>query len=575
MRYHALACDYDGTLADEGAVAAATHAALERLQASGRKLIIVTGRRLDDLLRVYPESRSFDAIVAENGALVHAPASRQTRLVGQPPPPSFVAALRDRGVEPLDAGEVIVATRQPHEATVLDVIRAAGLELQVIFNKGAVMVLPSGVNKATGLAAALDGLGLSRLNAVAIGDGENDHALLAHCACAVAVDNAVDSLKAEADLVTRGAAGAGVRELIEALLNDDLAALAPRLERHDVPIARTADGTIVRLPAYGGNLLVAGSSGGGKSTLVTAFMDGLAERGFQHCVVDPEGDYSDYDAAAVLGDRQRPPTLDEIMNLLASPAHNVVVNLLGVALADRPQFFAALQARLHDLRARTGRPHWIVVDECHQLLPERWQAAGAAAPQASRGLVLVTVHPDHVLPAVLRAVDTVVVTGRAPAATLAAVASAAGAQPPREPVQDLPPGEILIWRPRSGAPPLRAQSVPGRSAHKRHARKYAEGELGPDKSFFFRGPDDRLNLRAQNLILFLQIADGVDAETWLHHLDRRDYSRWIREAIKDEALAQEIAGVEGDRSNATAAERAASTRARVRAAIEARYTAAP
>jgi len=227
MRHHALACDYDGTLAEHGVVAAATDEALDRLRASGRKLIIVTGRRLDDLQRVYPRSRMFDAIVAENGALLHRPASRETRLLGGPPPPSFVEALRRRGIEPLDAGEVIIATRRPNEAPVLDEIQASGLELQLIFNKEAVMVLPSGVNKASGLNAALACLSLSPLDTVAVGDAENDHALLASCAFGVAVANAVASLKAEADLVTRGEAGAGVREVAERLLADDLA--SPRI----------------------------------------------------------------------------------------------------------------------------------------------------------------------------------------------------------------------------------------------------------------------------------------------------------------------------------------------------------
>ena len=48
----------------------------------------------------------------------------------------------------------------------------------MIFNKGAVMILPSGVNKATGLAAALEELGLSPHNVVGVGDAENDHAFL-------------------------------------------------------------------------------------------------------------------------------------------------------------------------------------------------------------------------------------------------------------------------------------------------------------------------------------------------------------------------------------------------------------
>jgi hypothetical protein len=115
---------------------------------------------------------------------------------------------------------------------------------------------------------------------------------------------------------------------------------------------------------------------------------------------------------------------------------------------------------------------------------------------------------------------------------------------------------------------------PARTEHKRHVRKYAEGELGPDRSFYFRGPDNRLNLRAQNLRLFLQVADGIDDDTWLHHLRQRDYSRWIREAMKDEDLANDVAGIEnaGDVAPKLSANE---SRARIRAAVESRYTAAP
>jgi hypothetical protein len=53
-----------------------------------------------------------------------------------------------------------------------------------------------------------------------------------------------------------------------------------------------------------------------------------------------------------------------------------------------------------------------------------------------------------------------------------------------------------------------------------------------DKSFYFRGPAGNLNLRAQNLVLFNQMAEGVDDETWLYHLRRGDHSRWFREASR-------------------------------------------
>ncbi len=221
MRYLALAADYDGTLATDGAVDGETVEALRRLAASGRRLILVTGRQLRDLLRAFPEARSFDVVVAENGAVLYRPSSQETRVLAPPPSPLFVEALKSHGVRPLWVGQVVVATVQPNETIVIDVIRNLGLDLQVILNKGSVMVLPGSVDKASGLRAALDELALSPQSVVAIGDAENDQAFVAMCGCGVAVANALDALKARANHVTRGEAGAGVREVIDGLIAED------------------------------------------------------------------------------------------------------------------------------------------------------------------------------------------------------------------------------------------------------------------------------------------------------------------------------------------------------------------
>ena len=220
MHYLALATDYDGTLAEDGKVRAEVLDALKRLRRSGRKLVLVTGRELEDLMVVFPELDVFDWVVAENGALLYAPRPPVERVLAPPPPLEFAAALRARGVTPLACGRVIVATWQPHEQTVLTVIREQGLEMEVIFNKGAVMILPTGSNKATGLAAALGELGITSDHVVGVGDAENDHSLLGACGLGVAVSNAVPALKKRAELVTRGARGQGVVELCELLMEE-------------------------------------------------------------------------------------------------------------------------------------------------------------------------------------------------------------------------------------------------------------------------------------------------------------------------------------------------------------------
>lgn len=566
MRYLALAADYDGTLATNGLVDGPTVAGLRDLLASGRSLIMVTGRELDELLAIFPEISLCVRVVAENGALLYYPHTREEKVLGVAPPASFVTALRARGVSPLSVGRSIVATVHPHETTVLEVIRDLGLELQVIFNKGSVMVLPAGVNKATGLKAALQDLGLSPHNVVGIGDGENDHALLSFCECSVAVANAVPMLKETADWMTTKDHGAGVVEVAQALIENDLADLESGLVRHHILVGtRSGRKEEIKISPYGHNLLVAGSSGSGKSTLAMGILERLAEQGYQFCIIDPEGDYESFEGTVALGTSHNPPSVEEVLQLLEKPDTNAVVNLVGLPLHDRPGFFVGLLPRLQELRAKTGRPHWIVVDETHHLLPAGWDPAPLALSHALSNMMFITVHPDQVARAVLDEVDLVMALGEAPHDTLAQFGTATGTSIRVDPVV-LEPGQTLVMSKREGHPFL-VDIVPGKLARRRHRRKYAEGELPPERSFFFKGPEGALNLRAQNLILFMQMGEGVDDATWMHHLRRRDYSSWLLEAIKDRELAEEVQAIEA-RGDVSPAE----SRRLVRAAIERHYT---
>jgi HAD superfamily hydrolase (TIGR01484 family) len=225
MRYLALATDYDGTLATRGELDARTVAALVQFKKSGRAVILVTGRDLPELRDACSRLDLFDRVVAENGALLYNPATGAERLLAESPPAEFVAALAARRVRPIAHGRVIVATWESHQSVVIEVIREMGLDLHVIFNKGAVMVLPSGVDKATGLTTALDELGLSANNVVGVGDAENDQSFLDLCQYSAAVANALPALKERVDFVSTADRGAGVAQLIGKILADDLAAL--------------------------------------------------------------------------------------------------------------------------------------------------------------------------------------------------------------------------------------------------------------------------------------------------------------------------------------------------------------
>ena len=217
MNFDALATDYDGTIATDGKVDAATRAALRRASDAGLRLVMVTGRELPDLFRTFDGADLFDRIVAENGAVLYEPASPAIQVVGQAAPAALVEALTRRGV-PHSVGHSVVATVRPFEHEVLSAIRDLGLEWHVIFNKGSVMALPADITKATGLAPALAALGVTASRTVGVGDAENDQAFLRLCGLSVAVANALPSVKELAHVVTVAARGAGVIELIDDLL---------------------------------------------------------------------------------------------------------------------------------------------------------------------------------------------------------------------------------------------------------------------------------------------------------------------------------------------------------------------
>jgi len=562
MWYHVIACDYDGTLATDGRIAPETLAALGRVRHAGRRVVLITGRRFDDLLVVCPELDFFDWVVAENGAVLYEPRAKRVDDLAAPPPAAFLAALERAGV-PFSAGRVIVATEVPHETAVLRAIHDLGLELQIIFNRESVMVLPAAVSKQSGLEEALRRLGVPAHNAIGVGDAENDHAFLRLAGFAVAVGNAIPSLIAEADLVTRAANGAGVREFVDSWLLAGQEPFRPR----SIAVGVEDDGTPVTLPVRGPNLLVTGASGSGKSTLAGVFVERLVHDKYVVCLLDPEGDYrplAEQEGIVVLA--SEPGTeanrAEEIGRLLRHRSTSVAIDLSSLDRSERVRAAARFLHAVQRLRAETGAPHWVLIDEAHHLFPRGGSVAEAMFDFEWRGVCLITSDPDQVAPSVLA------VAGRVLATSIAAVTE----RLPLLPRDAVPGGELdadeALDITRSAGAPLRIRRfrvAPRETTHRRHVRKYATGRLEPEHSFHFRGPDGRLNLVAHNLETFTMLAEGVDDATWLHHFRSGDVSRWLREAIKDVGLADEVQTLErsGD---------AASSRRAVLAAIGRRYT---
>lgn len=538
MRFVALAADFDGTLATDGLIDAATIAALTRLRQSGRELILVTGREIPDLIELCPELELFSLVVAENGAVLFWPATQHIRLLADPPPNALVDTLRDLEVAPLSVGRVIVATWHPHEATVLETIRDHGLEHQVIFNKGAVMILPPGVNKRSGLMAALQELRLSPHNVVGIGDAENDHSFLSLCECAVAVENALPTLKLRSDFVTVGKSGAGAVELIDELLATDLRGREPLLSRHNIVLGNRSSGEAVTLSSHDVVVLIVGPSMSGKSTLALGLMERLTEKGLQICVVDPEGDYEFFGEVKIDVRRVTQATA-RVAELLESPQRNVCVDLLGISMTDRSWFGVDLLQGIKELTLQTARPHWLVLDEAHHLFPLR----SAAPPELPPGLMLVTVDSASVSTVILSRVDVVIATGPGADETLRKFYAAIGESPPQIPSTYLKWGEVLVSLRRTSTSPFKVTVLPTNTKHRRHRRKYDVGDVGQGRGFYFRDPRNNEVHYAHNLSRFAELAIQINDEAWYFHLHRGDYGNWFRHVIKDDDLAAETSRI--------------------------------
>src|SRR5262249_39141196 len=273
-------------------------------------------------------------------------------------------------------------------------------------------------------------------------------------------------------------------------------------------------------------------------------LEQIRDLGFQFCVVDPEGDYSEFPDAVVVGDARQEPRISEIGRLLMKPEVSVAVNLLAIDPVERPRFLAKFLPEIAKLRLETGRPHWIVFDEAHHCLPAKWDPTPVTLPTELPAAIAVTVHPDEIAREFLDLVSTVIGVGDGAIAAIEKYCNATARPLPGPSPQPAAEQALILAH---GVLDTVTPTKP-KERQKRHARKYADGELAENRSFFFRGAKGALNLRAHNLSTFLQLAEGVDDETWLFHLRRSDYSSWLRDGIKDDDLASEVSSGEVDTS---------------------------
>jgi HAD superfamily hydrolase (TIGR01484 family) len=569
MHYQVLAADYDGTLAEDGLVPDSTVEKLKALKESGRRLVLVSGRRLEPLLELFPALSLFEYVVAENGALLYSPQTEEEELLSNVSTDELFEQMRIRGVNPIEKGRTIVATWTPFESIALETIRDLGLEMQIIFNKDAVMVLPSGCNKASGLAAALDEMEISPLNVVAIGDAENDEAMMRMVGVSVAVDNALDPVKEICDLVMKKPRGAGVEELIEMILQDDLELLRTKVDKC-VPLGTKLDGQPLAIPMFGESILVVGGPGGGKSRFAVTFIEQLKNRNAQICIVDPEGDYRDMEHLVYLGTAKQTPAVEEVFDVLEDPNRDCAVGLFSTKNEERPKYFNQLFRALSELRSRTSRPHWIIVDEAHYVAPGAWQPADKWNREELKSMMFVTAYHEEISHAVFETVDWVVSIADDPTEALRQCCHLMQTSlPDFYPPEDNQKHQAIAWR-RGDKTPIWFSRFEMESSPQRHRISLWEGEMDETERFVFRGPDEKLHLAAKNLENFIELANGVGDDAWSYHLENKHYSTWFDNIIKDPDLAGEISAIE-DQQNVSPKESREEIAARIREKFEPKW----
>jgi len=543
IRFQALALDYDGTLASHDHLTDPTVAALERARRTGLQLILVTGRTFFELTRVCRRLDLFDVVVAENGAVLHYPAEDAIRDEGPAPPPRLIAAL-DRHAIPFQVGRVIVATGHSYEAQVRRLMAEVGVERELVRNRAALMLLPRGVSKGSGVRHALQRLGLSFHDVLAIGDAENDLEMFATCGFAACPGNAVAEVARVADWVFAGEGGDAVTRAIDGpILNGALSPPRSGRERIKVGWARTTTEPVT-IPARGVNILVHGDSLSGKSWLAGGFVERLVAARYATCVIDPEGDYQaladvrgitwceiraaeDWDAALDVFER--------------NPAGSVVADLSALPPDRQLDLVRRGLTVLRRLRALRGLPHWIVLDEAHYSLHEAGVPHDAAGLDA-KGFCLVTYRPSGLRASVLDAIDLFVFGRTTAAAELAFLRAFLERRGRREAsvldtLPELTPPDYLL---AAGDGGVLFVAPPRATRHVRHLGKYADHPVAPAEAFVFRRRDGRYTDEANTLRSFLACLKEVDDDVLLQHASRGDFSRWVADVFLDRQLASQV-----------------------------------
>jgi HAD superfamily hydrolase (TIGR01484 family) len=543
MYRRVMAFDFDGTLAVNGDVPPEVESALARCSDGGYVLFLVTGRRYETVQLGYLGSL-FAGIVWENGAVLSHTASSETYLPFGQLDARLLKAIEDAGI-PFDRGLAIAATWTPHDQALWRILSAHGGSTSVEYNKGAVMVLPPGATKGSGLERLLALCGLSPRNLAAFGDAENDLSMMTLAEVSVAVGDAVPAVIETADVLATAPGPQGVLEILnEYPLGGKFLDIPLKRER-PVLLGQTEDGATINIPASrlaGRNLGVFGNSATGKSWMVGLIAEGLHHEDYQVLLIDPEGDFRGLRVlprfVSISGNRATLAPPSAVVSLIEEGGVSLVLDLSQYPISLRSQYIVDLIRALRPVREHKFRPHWIVLDEAQEFLFEGSEVSTLLQPLLEAGgWAFVSYRPDRLSEPVLNSLHHLLMTKLTDSQIddhlrkHCAVCSLQGAR-----LDQIPMGSALLC----GGELVRMRPAIRRVPHVRHLYKYLDIPLPQGKRFSFRTDKGHLGIEAASLYEFSRLLPILPLESLEYHDRREDFVKWADWTLCDGGLAARL-----------------------------------
>lgn len=543
MYRRVLAFDFDGTLALNGDVPPEVETALEQCRAGGHALFLVTGRRFETL-SLGSLADLFTGIVWENGAVLHHTASGETYLPFGQLDPRLLKAIEEAGI-PFERGLTIAATWTPHDQALWPILSSQGSSASLEYNKSAVMVLPPGATKGSGLERLLALCGLSPRNLAAFGDAENDLSMLTLAEVSVAVADAVPAVIETADVIASAPGPQGVLEILKQYPLGGKFLDIPLKRERPILLGQTESGTAVHIPAArlaGLNLGVFGNSATGKSWMVGLLAEGLHHEDYQVLLIDPEGDFRGLRVlprfVSMSGDRATLPSPAAIVSLIEEAGVSLVLDLSQYPVTLRSHYVAELMRALRPVRERKFRPHWIVLDEAQEFLLEGGEVTSLLRPVLKAGgWAFVSYRPDRLSESVLGSLHHLLltrITDNMIGGCLRTHCSACNLRGAS--LNQIPMGSALLC----GGNIVRMRPAIRRVPHVRHLYKYLDRPLPPGKRFAFRTENGHLGIEAASLYELSHLIPTLPLASLEYHDRREDFVKWVEWTLGDGALASRL-----------------------------------